>query len=134
MHFDNSARPFWGSPSSFAAALGDAARYRAELDRLHVRCHGTPRMFELVQDGVALVEILQHRRRAARLLARAVADASWRPTPITMRRVRLDRPRDLAAFEALDFVVHGVVGQLLIEALEPILSPRLYSYRPGVSP
>src|SRR5688572_1713583 len=100
MHYDNSARSLRGSPiSSFARGLAEPARYLVELDRLHARCHGTPRMFELMQEGLALVEILQERRRAARLLARAVADASWRPTPVRMRRVLLDRVREMAAFD-----------------------------------
>src|SRR5687768_7140455 len=117
MHFDNSATSLRGSPSPFRRGLADPARYLAELERLHARCHGTPRMFELMQEGVALVELLQDRGRAARLLARAVGDGSWRPSPIRLRRVLLDRPRELAAFDALDFVVHGVVGELLREAL-----------------
>jgi hypothetical protein len=53
---------------------------------------------------------------------------------VRLRRVLLDRPRELAAFDALDFVVHGVVAELLTEAMAPVLSPRLYSYRRGVSP
>jgi Reverse transcriptase (RNA-dependent DNA polymerase) len=47
--------------------------------------------------------------------------------------VLLDKPRNIFYFEALDFVVHGVIADLLCDAIAPLLAPSVYSYRLGVS-
>ena len=54
-------------------------------------------------------------------------------SPARVREVQLDRQRELFSFEAIDFVLHGVAGSLITEAIEPMLSAQLFSYRKGRS-
>lgn len=114
------------------AALADASRYERELERLHARLPAR-RLRALVEDGVPLKILVVERRRVARLLAEAVAGGEWAPRPATVRLARLDKERLLYGFGALDTVVHGVVAEILGEAVEPLLSPRVFSYRRGRS-
>jgi hypothetical protein len=67
------------------------------------------------------------------VLAAELRAGRYAPAPATVHRVRLDKERDLFRFRAADFVVHSVFAELLAEAIEPTLSPCLYSYRAGRS-
>jgi hypothetical protein len=109
-------------------------RYRQQIDHMHARYAGTARIHELTHDGVAFASVVQDQAAVARMLARAVGRGRYQPSPARVKTVTLDKPRDLYSFEALDFIVHGVVGQLLTELVEPLLSPSVYSYRRRASP
>src|SRR5688572_21185252 len=111
-------------------ALADPRRYERELERLAARLPAR-RLRGVTQDGVPLAFLVAERGRVARLLARAVAGGSYRPTPALVRRARLDKERALFVLSAADLVLHGVLAALLAEALEPELSPRVFSYRRG---
>jgi hypothetical protein len=116
------------------AALGDPARYRSQIDRLHRRHAYTRALWEVQQDGVSLASVCLHRGKVARLLARTVARGEYRLDPARLRRIRVDgKPREVFAYRLMDLLVHGVVADIVTEAMHPRLSPSLYSYRRGVS-
>jgi hypothetical protein len=118
----------------WSVEVARTSRYRKQIDLMHARYVGTGRIHELTHDGVAFASVVQDQAAVARMLARTVGRGRYQPSPVRVKTVFFDKPRDLYRFEALDFVVHGVVGQLLTELLEPLLSPSVYSYRPRASP
>lgn len=113
--------------------LGDPARYHRQLERLHLRVAGTRRLWELQQDGVPLAELLNDKRKLAKLLARSVRDGNFRCTPAPRYRARIDKDRELLRYSLFDVLVHGVAAEVLDEAIAARLSPRLYSFRAGRS-
>ena len=113
--------------------LGDAARYERQLERMHLRYAGTRRLYELVHDGASLADLVHDKRKVARLIARAVREGSYVLTPALRYRALVDRERELCRFALCDFVVHGVVAEVLDEVIGERLSPRLYSFRRGRS-
>ncbi|HVJ91508.1 MAG TPA: reverse transcriptase domain-containing protein [Labilithrix sp.] len=118
---------------SFVSALTDAARWRRQFDRLIRRVRGR-RFDALIQDGVRFAELVDERERVMRLARRAVADASYRPSPAVLGRAQIGgKERELARIGAIDLLVHAVVADALSEAFEPRLSPQLYSFRRGRS-
>lgn len=123
-----------GGPCDHVALrpLGEAARYRQVLEQMH-RDKPRRRLAEVGSDGVSLRALIHEGPRFARLLAEAVATGAYRPKPAMVARVQLDKERELYRFTAADFVVHTLFAELLGTALEPRLSPRLYSYRAGRS-
>ena len=100
-------------------------RYVAAFARVAARAKGRARE--------ALLPFLHDGPRFARCVAAAVADGSYRPRPATLHTVRLDKERVLFQLDVVDRVVHDVVAQILVEAMEPRLSPHLWSYRAGRS-
>jgi hypothetical protein len=113
--------------------LGDPSRYLRQLERLHLRVDGTRRLWELQQDGVPLGDLVNDKAKLARLLARAVRDGSYRTSPAPRYFARLDKDRTLYRFSLFDLLVHGVLAEVLDEAIVERLSPRLYSFRAGRS-
>jgi hypothetical protein len=119
---------------SVAAALGDARRYERQIDRLHRRYLFTRHLYELQQGDVSLARVVQRRSHVAKLLAKTVASGAYEHAPAQIREIRVDgKLRTVFSYRLTDLVVHGVVSELLDEAIAPRLSPRLYSYRKGVS-
>jgi len=113
-------------------ALADPRRYERELERLAARL--PPRRLRgVTQDGVPISVLTAERGRVARLMARAVAEGTYRTTPAVVRLARLDKERALFVFSAADLVLHGVIAGLIAEASEPRLSTRVFSYRRGRS-
>jgi hypothetical protein len=113
--------------------LGDPARYLRQLERLHIRVAGTRRLWQLNQDGVLLADLINDKRKLARLLARSVRDGSFRTTPARRYFARIDKDRELYRFSLFDVLLHGVAAEVLDEAIAARLSPRLYSFRAGRS-
>lgn len=115
-------------------ALSDCRRYRRQIERLFERTLFDPARRSLRQDGVGLETIFDHQRRVARLLARAVGDGRYEFAPGRIRKILVDgKVREVFSFRLTDLIVHGVVAEIVNEAAEPLLSPRLFSYRKGVS-
>lgn len=114
-------------------AVTDRQRIHRQLDRLAARARGR-RLDALVQDGVRFTQVLDDRERVVSLLSRALGDASYRPGAARMGRAVLGgKLRDVARVGVLDLVAHAVVADVLVEAIEPGLSPCLWSYRSGRS-
>src|SRR5262249_5703887 len=112
--------------------LSDPNRYAAQIRRLCERRQhqlGSP---ELTQDGVSLSTIFLHREQFSRVLAETVAAGEFEFRPATVRRVKVGKKeRQIYAFCLTDRIVHGVLGRLMSEAIQPVLSPCLYSYVQG---
>lgn len=116
------------------ACLADPRRYERQIDRLHERYLFTRHLYELRADDVSLASIVLNRRRFARLLARTVENGEYELQPARIREIRVDgKVRKVFAYTLTDLIVHGVVSGIVEEAGAPLLSPRLYSYRKGVS-
>jgi hypothetical protein len=120
------------APAPLRDLLADRARIRAALERMRAE-KPHRRLEEAGADGVPLRALVLDAPRAARVLARALKTGAYAPAPATVHRVRLDKERDLFRFRSTDVVVHSVLAELLAEAIEPTLSPCLYSYRAGRS-
>jgi hypothetical protein len=117
----------------FSVAIAEPERIHHQLDRLAARVRGR-RLDALVQDGVRFSELLDERERVVRLLARALGDSSFRPGVARVGRVQLGgKPREVGQVGALELLAHAVVADVLAEAIEPTLSPHLWSYRKGRS-
>jgi len=117
----------------FVEAIGDPQRIEGQLHRLGARARGA-RLARLTQDGVRLRRLLEEPRRTSQLVARALADGSFAPSAVTLRRAELGgKVRTLVALPPLDLVVHAVIADELARRLEPRLSPNLFSYRRGRS-
>src|SRR5262245_43967336 len=75
-----------------------------------------------------------NRGTVARLLARDVANRRYAFEPGEMRTIRArHKTREVFSCRLSDLLVHGVVADLVQEAVAPLLSPRLYSYRKGMA-
>jgi retron-type reverse transcriptase len=113
--------------------LSDPRRYERQVDRLHLKYLQNNRIYQLQQDGVAFASISFDAREFSWRLAETIAAAQYRFAPATTRVLRVGpRKRLLYQFRLTDLIVHGVVSGIINEAIEPHLSPDLYSYRKGV--
>ena len=118
----------------FASDVADPARIHKQIDLLTARADGR-RLDALAQDGVSFAQLLLDRERFVTLLSRALSDASYRPgSARIVRAFIVGKWREMARLGVLDLLVHAVLSDVLTERLEPILSPRVYSYRSKRSP
>jgi hypothetical protein len=116
------------------AALSDPRRYRRRIQRLHERHLFTPQLHELQQERVSLASVSVHQTTVAKLLARAVNRGEYSLGPARLRTINAGgKERVIFACTLTDLIVHGVVADVIAEALEPAMSEGLYSYRKGVS-
>jgi hypothetical protein len=114
--------------------LRDPRRYEREIERLHRKHLFTRMLYELQQENVTLARLIQRRSKVAKLLARTVGSGDYRLAPGQVREIEVEgKTRMVVAYRLTDTIVTSVVSTLLEEATAPILSERLYSYRPGVS-
>lgn len=115
-------------------ALSDPRRYRRAIERLFDRTLFTAARHALRQDGVSLDALFDGQRGIARRLARAAGRGSYEFEPGLIRRIRIaGKRRDVYSFRLTDRIVHAVAAEVVEEASQPLLSPRLFSYRRGVS-
>jgi hypothetical protein len=116
------------------ALLADKRRYERQIERLHQRYLLTSRLYELRQSNVSLASIVMNRGKVARLLAREVAEGRYELEPGELRTIRArHKLREVFACRLTDLIVHGVVADIVQEAVEPRLSTRIFSYRKGLS-
>jgi len=116
------------------ACLGDPRRYEREIERLHQKHLFTAMLYELRQDDVALARLIQRRAKVGKLLARAVSRGEYELEPGEVREIEADgKLRAVVSYTLTDTIVRGAVSTVLEEAIAPLLSDRLFSYRPGVS-
>jgi hypothetical protein len=115
-------------------ALADPRRYRRQIERLFDRTLFTSARRFLRQDGVALEALFDGQRGISRRLARAAASDAYLFEPAHIRRIRVEgKEREVFAFRLTDRIVHAVAAEIVEEAVRPLLSARLFSYRKGVS-
>lgn len=120
-------------PNDWFKELSNPDRYVRQFDYLHQKYAGTHRIHSLAHRGVTFWDLVPDRRRISRMIASAVKNGTYAMSPARVKTVLLDKPRDIFYFEALDFVIHGVMGDILCDAMAPMLAPSVYSYRLGVS-
>jgi len=114
--------------------LHDPRLYEREIDRLHEKHLFKRTLYDLRQDDVALARIVQKRRKVAKLLARAVERGEYTLEPGVVREIEVEgKIRAVVAYGLTDTIVRSTVSTALEEAVAPLLSDRLYSYRAGVS-
>ena len=114
--------------------LADHRRYRRQIEKLHSKYLFCRRLYLLKQDQVSLATVVMHRRKVARLLARAVERGAYRLSPAEIRVIRTDgKERSVYSFGITDLIVHGVVAEIIEESIAPAMTSSLYSYRKGVS-
>lgn len=114
--------------------LSDRRRYERQIERLHQRYLLSSRLYELKQDDVSLASIVMNRGKVARLLADDVASGRYELEPGELRTIRArHKTREVFACRLTDLIVHGVVADIVQEAMAPRLSPRVFSYRKGLS-
>ena len=116
------------------ASLADRRRYERQIERLHQRYLLSSRLYELRQSDVSLASIVMNRGKVARLLARDVASGRYELEPGEMRTIRArHKTREVFSCRLTDLLVHGVVADVIQDAVQPQLSPRVFSYRKGVA-
>jgi hypothetical protein len=116
------------------AQLADRRRYERQIERLHQRYLLTSRLYEMRQSDVSLASIVMNRGKVARLLAREVAEGRYELEPGELRTIRArHKTREVFACRITDLIVHGVVADIVQEAVSPHLSRRVFSYRKGLS-
>jgi len=116
------------------ALVSDRRRYERQIERLHQRYLLTSRLYELRQSNVSLASIVMNRGKVARLLAREVGEGRYELEPGELRTIRArQKLREVFACRLTDLIVHGVVAEIVREAVEPRLSDRVFSYRKGLS-
>ena len=116
------------------AALADRRRYERQIERLHQRYLLTSRLYEMRQSDVSLASIVMNRGKVARLLAEEVAGGRYELEPGELRTIRArHKTREVFACRITDLIVHGVVSDIVQDAVSPRLSRRVFSYRKGLS-
>lgn len=112
------------------ACLTDHRRYRRALEKLHEKHLRTGQLYELQQSQVPLASFVLNRNRVARLIARSVGRGDYRLGPARIRTIAAKgKQRVVFAFGLSDLIVHGAVAGIVEEALTPLLSDGLHSYR-----
>jgi hypothetical protein len=114
--------------------LSDRRRYERQIERLHQRYLLTSRLYEMRQSDVSLASIVMNRGKVARLLAGEVAAGRYELEPGELRTIRArHKTREVFACRITDLIVHGVVADIVQDAVTPRLSRRVFSYRKGLS-
>lgn len=120
--------------TGLSAALADRHRYERQIDALYQRHMFDGGLKSIAQGDVSLATAAMRRGEIARLLASTVGSGEYVFHPAMLRDIRVSgKRRRVFTYPLLDLIVHGVVGELLTDAMEPTLSDQLYSYRSGVS-
>jgi hypothetical protein len=114
--------------------LSDRRRYERQIERLHQRYLMTSRLYEMRQSDVSLASIVMNRGKVAKLLAREIAEGRYELEPGELRTIRArHKTREVFACRITDLIVHGVVADIVTDAVTPRLSGRVFSYRKGLS-
>lgn len=123
-----------GLGSRSRSTLWTARRFERQIEQLHARYVLTPRLYELEQDGVTFGSLVRHKRAFSRLLATTLASGGYVSAPAEVRSLLIDdKRRRVFRLPLTDLIVHCTVTDLIERAVEPRLSPNLYSYRKGRS-
>lgn len=114
--------------------LFDRRRYERQIDRLYRRRLLGRRVFGLKQEGVPLAAVSLHRAEVARRLAAAVRKGLYEFAPGRVFTITTGgKERDIYTFRLTDLILQGVVAEIVGKAVSSRLSPRLFSYRRGLS-
>ena len=116
------------------AELSDPHRYKAHIEKLHSRFALTAELYSLEQNGVSLATMATHAGDLSRTLARTIERGDYRFSPARIEEIDVEgKIRKVFRYPLIDRIVHGTISDLIEEVTFPLLSERVYSYRPGVS-
>lgn len=118
----------------FSFALSQAKYYRNQIARIHLK-HGS-NLFSVKysQGGLSISNIAFNADNFASVLAKTVSAGKYEFEPGEIRTAEINgKERVLYSFRLTDLILHGVVAQIMDEAMEPLLSDNLFSYRSGIS-
>jgi hypothetical protein len=116
------------------ACLSDLHRYKVHIEKLHSKDAPTSELYTLEQDGVSLASMAIHAKDLTRTLARTIERGDYRFSPARIEEIQVEgKTRAVFRYPLIDRIVHGTISDLIEEVTRPLLSDRLYSYRPGVS-
>ena len=117
---------------SLVQYLGEAKRYQIQISKLHLKHAQSRRMFSIEQDEVALASIISDEKRFAKLMAKTVSQGEYELKPAQLRTITINgKERGLFHFRLSDYLLHGVVADLILELMQANFSPCLYSYLKG---
>ena len=115
--------------------LSDPALYVAAAERVRARRSRAGDTTPLCDDGPQLAAMSGRLDVLARRVARDVTRGRYRFGPVSRRSAYIEgKLRDLYVASPLDDIVLGALAEVLAEALQPVWSQALYSYRRGRSP
>jgi hypothetical protein len=116
------------------ASLSDPDRYKLYIEKLHSKYALTSELYSLEQGGVSLASMAIHAKDLSRTLARTIERGNYRFSPARIEEIQVEgKTRAVFRYPLIDRIVHGTISDLIEEVTCPLLSDRLYSYRPGVS-
>jgi hypothetical protein len=108
--------------------------YQREIERLHTKYLLTGKLYEARQDGVPFSTLSMNARKLARIISRSVAREEYQFEPGTVRSIRSQgKLREVFSYRLTDLIVHRAITTVIEDAVSPLLSSRLYSYRKGWS-
>lgn len=122
-------------PERRAAQLIETpAAYVAQIERLRRVYARVRRLDSLAYGDFTLADLGLRQEQLARQLALRVSSGAYAFGPVRMRAALIGgKQRMLGRSNLLDTIVLGVLARALAELVEPSLSTRVYSYRPGRS-
>lgn len=114
-------------------SLRDSRRFLDQIDRLHEKNSRKNRLYDLEQEGVPLASLCMNRKKVARVLAQMVGEGRYELNPARLHLVSINgKLRKLYHLRLTDLIVHGVVAEIINEAMREELSKQVYSYQKGV--
>jgi len=123
-----------GASVDLHARLSDPSLYNRQIAKLHAKYALTSELYTQEQSGVTLATMVIRSKELSRTVARTVEQGRYRFSPARIDTIEVDgKSREVFRYELIDRIVHGAISDLIEEATRPLLSPRLFSYRPGVS-
>lgn len=121
-------------PRGLHARLTDHRTYEKQIQRLHNKYLFTRQLYSLRQDDVPLATISMNAAKVGKLIAKSVEDEGYKLGPARIRTiVAQGKERTVFSYGLMDLIVRSTVTALIDEAIDPLLSPKVYSYRRGVS-
>lgn len=118
----------------FRKSLRDRRVYEQRIEHIHSKRLASGSPFSWRQNGVSFASIAFDAPRFSRIIARAVAQGRYQFQPARVRQIDVEgKMRQVLSLNLADTIVHGAVSDLIEEAVRPELSPRVFSYRKGVS-
>lgn len=116
------------------AALKNFHNYEKQIVWMHEKYRTNQKGSVLSQEGVELPNIARNARSFAKAMVEDIKTGSYKLEPAKhVTIVTKGKERILYKYRLTDMVLHGVVANILLEALEPSFSENLHSYRKGKS-
>ena len=115
---------------NFQAELKKTKYYKNQIARINLK-HGKEFTSKTYwQDGVFLSNVAFNSDNFSKSISKTIATGKYEFAPGELRTIEVQKKkRVLYTFRLTDLIMHGVVSQILLEAMEDDFSDSLYSYR-----